>query len=168
VTETVSPSTPTETAAALRERFGEDILDVSIFRGEVTVVVTPRRLVEVCEVCRDEQGYDYLSDLTCVDRLDRDPRFDVVYHLNSMKHWQRLRLRTGVNLGESVPTVIQLWPAANWAEREVWDLFGVEFAGHPDLRRIMLPEGWVGHPLRKDYPQSQITLPRPKIDKTQE
>jgi NADH-quinone oxidoreductase subunit C len=160
--------TPAATADGLRERFGDAVLNVAQFRGEVTVVVSPARIVEACLFCRDEQGFDFLSDLTCVDWLDRDPRFDVVYHLTSMKHWQRLRLKTGVNLGESVPTVTQVWPAANWAEREVWDLFGVEFAGHPDLRRIMLPEGWVGYPLRKDYPQSQITLPRPKVDKTLE
>jgi NADH-quinone oxidoreductase subunit C len=152
----------------LRDRFGDAILEVSSFRGEVTVVVAPQYVIEVCRCCRDESGYDYLSDLTCVDWLDRDPRFDLVYHLTSMQHWQRLRVKTGANLGESVPTMIPVWPAANWAEREVWDLFGVEFAGHPDLRRIMMPEGWVGHPLRKDYPQSQITLPRPKVDKTLE
>jgi NADH-quinone oxidoreductase subunit C len=160
--------TPAGTADALRERLGDAVLSVTRFRGEVTVVVTPDRIVEACRFCRDEQDFDYLSDLTCVDWLDRDPRFEVVYHLNSMKHWQRLRLKTGVNLGESVPTMTAVWPAANWAEREVWDLFGVEFAGHPDLRRIMLPEGWIGHPLRKDSPQSQITLPRPKAEKTLE
>jgi NADH-quinone oxidoreductase subunit C len=73
-----------------------------------------------------------------------------------------------VQARESVPSVIPLWPSANWAEREVWDLFGIEFEGHPDLRRIMMPEGWIGHPLRKDYAQTQITLPRPKVDKTVE
>jgi NADH-quinone oxidoreductase subunit C len=160
--------TPVETAESLRGRLGSAIRDVVQFRGEVTAVVEPGSIVEACTYCRDEAGYDYLSDLTCTDRLDQDPRFEVVYHLTSMQHWQRIRLKTAVTLGESVPTVTHVWPAANWAEREVWDLFGVDFDGHPDLRRLLLPEGWIGHPLRKDYPQSQITLPRPKTDKTLE
>lgn len=166
MTDSLSAVTSAATADALRERFGAAIPAVSSFRGEVSVTVRADDIVAVCRSCRDEHGYDYLSDLTAVDWLDREPRFDVVYHLNSMQHWQRLRLKAGVNLGGTVPSVVPIWPAANWAEREVWDLFGIEFAGHPDLRRIMMPEGWVGHPLRKDYPQSQITLPRPKLDKT--
>jgi len=168
VAQSLTTATPAETADVLRERFGTSILSVSRFRGEITIVVARAVIVDVCISCRDEHGYNYLSDLTAVDWLDRDPRFDVVYHLTSMTHWQRLRLKARANLGEAVPTVVSVWPAANWAEREVWDLFGIEFAGHPDLRRIMLPEGWIGHPLRKDFPQSQITLPRPKVDKTQE
>lgn len=157
--------TPTETAEALQQRFGEAIGDVVAFRGEVTAVVARESLVDVCRVCKDQLGYDYLSDVSCVDWLDRRPRFDVVYHLTSLKHWIRFRLKVQVDPGQSVPTVIPVWAAANWAEREVWDLFGVEFEGHPDLRRLLMPEGWIGHPLRKDFPQTQISLPRPKADK---
>jgi NADH:ubiquinone oxidoreductase subunit C len=83
-----------------------------------------------------------------------------------MRDWSRLRLKVQVQDGQPAPTVTSVWPAANWPEREVWDLYGIEFAGHPDMRRILMPDGWIGFPLRKDYPQSQITLPRPKTDKT--
>jgi NADH-quinone oxidoreductase subunit C len=160
--------TPERTAAALEERFGGEVLDVAFFRGEGTVVFSKESLIEACRFCQGDLGFDFLSDLTCVDWLDRDPRFDVVYHITSLKDWQRFRLKVQANDKESVPTVTPIWGAANWAEREVWDLFGVEFEGHPDLRRIMMPEGWIGFPLRKDSPQSQIALPRSKFDKTAE
>lgn len=155
-------------AEALQAHFGDSVRDAVFFRGEGTLVVDRDAIVPVCRYCRDELGFNFLSDLTCTDWLDRDPRFDVVYHLTSLNDWTRFRLKVQVNLDETVPTVIPVWSAANWPEREVWDLFGVTFGGHPDLRRLLLPEGWVGHPLRKDYPQSQITLPRPKADKTME
>jgi len=158
--------TPAATADALQARFGGSIRETSTFRGEVTAVVSRESIQDVCRYCRDDLQYDFLSDLTAVDWLNRDPRFDVVYHLMSMQHWNRFRLKVGVNGDEPVPSVIPIWGAANWAEREVWDLFGIEFDGHPDLRRLLMPEGWVGHPLRRDYPQSQISLPRPKTDKT--
>jgi NADH-quinone oxidoreductase subunit C len=160
--------TPGETAEALQQRFGAGILDVAHFRGESTAVVARDSFVEACHFCKDDLGYNYLSDLTAVDWLDRRPRFDVVYHLLSLTDFVRFRLKLQTDEGEAVPTVTPLWGAANWAEREVWDLFGIEFAGHPDLRRIQMPEGWIGHPLRKDFPQSQITLPRPKADKVEE
>ncbi len=159
--------TPAGTAEALKERFGDAVLDVAHFRGEVTVVVARDALLDICRYLKDDLGYNYLSDLTCVDWLDRRPRFDVAYHITSLNAWIRFRLKVQVNDGESVPTVIPVWAAANWAEREVWDLFGVTFEGHPDLRRIQMPEGWIGHPLRKDYAQTQITLPRPKADKAE-
>lgn len=157
---------PEETAEALRQHFGEDVTDVVRFRGEVSAVISKRRLLEACLLLRDGLKYRFLSDLTAVDWLDRTPRFDVVYHVTNIEDWVRFRLKVQTAEGESVPTVCSVWPAANWAEREVWDLFGVEFSDHPDLRRIQLPEGWIGHPLRKDFAQSQISLPRPKSDKT--
>jgi len=156
---------PEETSEALRARFGDSVLDVVHFRGEVTALIQRDLIVEVAGYCRDELQYNYLSDVTATDWLDRRPRFDVVYHLTSLEHWNRFRLKVQVDDGQQVPTVIPVWRAANWGEREVWDLFGVEFEGHPDLRRLLLPEGWIGHPLRKDYPQTQIALPRPKSDK---
>lgn len=158
--------TPAETADALKARFGGAIGDTAHFRGETTAVVDREAIVEVAHFCRDDLQYDFLSDLTCVDWLDRSPRFDVVYHLMSMKHWTRFRLKVLADEGDQVPSVIPVWGAANWAEREVHDLFGVEFAGHPNMSRLLMPEGWIGHPLRKDYPQTQISLPRPKADKT--
>jgi NADH-quinone oxidoreductase subunit C len=156
----------TEAADALGARFGDAIRAVTTFRQEISVVVDAQEIVAACTFLRDECHYDYLSDLTAVDWLDRLPRFDVVYHILSMRDWSRLRLKVQVQDGQPAPTVTSVWPAANWPEREVWDLYGIEFAGHPDMRRILMPDGWIGFPLRKDYPQSQITLPRPKTDKT--
>lgn len=166
--------TPAETAEALQREFGEAIGDVTHFRGEVSAVVARERLFEVCRYCRDELKYNYLSDVTCVDWLEGHPsrtglpRFDVIYHLTSLEYWIRFRLKVQVNADQEIPTVIPLWGAATWGEREVWDLFGIEFKGHPDLRRLLLPEGWIGHPLRKDFSQTQISLPRPKADKVLE
>ena len=109
---------------------------------------------------RDEKGFNHLSDVTAVDWLGWKPRFDVVYKLFSYDHHGWFRIKVRVDEHETVLSAVELWPGANWAEREVYDLFGLVFHGHPALHRIMLPEGWVGHPLRKDYPMSQITLPR--------
>lgn len=157
--------TPEETAAALQERFSEAVLDAVRFRGEVSLLIQRDRIVEVSRVCRDDLTYNFLSDLSAVDWLDRSPRFDVVYHLTSLEHMIRLRLKVQTHLKQPVPSVTSVWGAANWAEREVYDLYGIEFSDHPDLRRILLPEGWVGHPMRKDFQQTQIALPRPKTDK---
>ncbi|HLJ65751.1 MAG TPA: NADH-quinone oxidoreductase subunit C [Chloroflexota bacterium] len=157
---------PGDAAEALREHFGDTVTDVSHFRGEATALVDRVAVVDVAGFCKEGLGFDFLVDLTCVDWLDREPRFDVVYHLLSSSDWQRLRLKLHTDPDVSVPSVSGVWGAANWAEREVFDLFGVEFENHPDLRRLLLPDGWTGHPLRKDYPQSQITLPRPRGDKT--
>lgn len=159
---------PAETGEALQERFGDAIHELIPFRGEVTAIVARNALVTVAQYCRDDLAYNFMSDVSAVDWVERDPRFDVVYHITSLKTWTRFRLKVRVNEWESVPTLIPVWGAANWGEREVWDLFGIEFEGHPDLRRLLLPEGWTGFPLRKDYAQSQITLPRPKVDKTLE
>jgi NADH-quinone oxidoreductase subunit C len=156
---------PEQTAEALRTRFGDAVLEVVPFRDEVTAVVKRQQIEEIATYCRDQLQYNFLSDVTATDWLDRRPRFDVVYHLTSLEHWSRFRLKVQVDDGERVPTVIPVWRAANWGEREVWDLFGIEFDGHPDLRRLLLPDGWIGFPLRKDYPQTQIALPRPKTDK---
>jgi NADH-quinone oxidoreductase subunit C len=141
----------------LRERFGQALLEVKVWRNETTVVVRPQDLQGVCRFLRDDPAlhFDFLSDLTGVDRLklpESSPRFEVVYHLYSLSHKRRLRLKVRVGEGESVPTVTGVWEAANWHEREVYDLFGVPFEGHPDLRRILTPDDWEGHPLRKDYP----------------
>ncbi|MGH2448771.1 MAG: NADH-quinone oxidoreductase subunit C [Chloroflexota bacterium] len=156
---------PDEVAVELQRQFGETIRDVLRFRGEVTAVVERESIVTVCTFLRDELTFTYLSDISCVDWLDRSPRFDVVYQLTSFEHWIRFRLKVLTGADERVPTVIPIWGAANWAEREVWDMFGVEFEGHPDMRRLLLPEGWIGFPLRKDFPQTQIALPRPRADK---
>lgn len=123
-------------------------------RGELTFKVDPTRIRDICLFLRDnrELRFDYLSDLTAVDYLGQEPRFVVVYHLFSTSRHHRVRLRAPAP-GDppTIKTVSDIWAGANWHERECWDLLGVVFEGHPDLRRIMLPSDWVGHPLRKDY-----------------
>ena len=141
----------------LREKFGQALLEVKAWRNETTVVLAPQDLVRVCRFLRDEPdlAFDFLSDVTGVDRMmlpESSPRFEVVYHVYSLQYRRRLRLKVRVGNGQAVPTVTELWPTANWHEREVYDLFGVPFEGHPDLRRILTPDDWEGHPLRKDYP----------------
>lgn len=157
-----------DVAETLRQRFGELILDVVHFRDETTVLVPRESVPEVCRSLHDDQGFTLMADLTAVDWHPRDPRFDVVYHLLNMTNYSRLRVKTQLNEGQTVPTVTGIWNAAHWAEREVFDLFGVVFEGHPNLQRLLLPEGWIGYPLRKDYPQTQITLPRPRADKIED
>jgi NADH-quinone oxidoreductase subunit C len=138
----------------LRERFGEAITGAFTFVGQLSVHVRADSIVEVCRALRDdsETPFDYLSDLTCVHWPERDgEEFEVVYNLYSTPENERVRLKAGAG-DAGIESVTSVWPAANWMEREVYDLFGVTFAGHPDLRRILLPQDWDGHPLRKDYP----------------
>lgn len=125
------------------------------FRDELTLFIRRERIRPVCEFLRDdpELSFQYLSDLTAVDRYPNEPRFEVVYHLLSLKSQERLRLKVRVpGDNPTVESVVAVWPGVNAFEREVFDLFGIRFEGHPDLRRIVLPEEWEGHPLRKDYP----------------
>ncbi len=122
--------------------------------GEVTAIVAAASIVDVCSFLKNEEGFDMLADLCGADRgPEEDPRFEVNYHLFSTVHHSRLRLKVLVSEdAPSVPTVAYLWKTANWHERETYDLFGVKFEGHPDLRRILLPSDFDGHALRKDYP----------------
>ena len=119
-----------------------------------TIYVPADRLVETCAALRDTPslGFNVLVEVTAADYLPRDPRFEVVYHLLSVSHRRRLRLKVRVVETGFVPTVQGVWPSAGWLEREVWDMFGIIFDGHPDLRRLLMPEDWEGHPQRKDYP----------------
>ncbi len=135
----------------MRERFG---VEPTVFRDEVSVMVPPERLTEAAQVLRDELGFDALLDITGVDYWPEGrPRFHVVYQFYSYTHNVGLRVRVPVEEDAAqVPSLVPLYPSANWYEREVWDMFGIAFAGHPDLRRILMPYDWVGHPLRKDYP----------------
>jgi NADH-quinone oxidoreductase subunit C len=126
--------------------------------GDATAVVQAARIREVMRFLRDdaETAFDVLSDVCAVDYLPRTPRFEVVYHLYSMGKNHRLRIKVEQGaLAPSVPSVTSLWPSANWMEREVWDLYGIGFDGHPDLRRILLYDEFEGHPLRKDYPKER-------------
>ena len=119
-----------------------------------TVYVPVDRLVDTCIALRDAPAFRFevLIEVTAADYLPREPRFEVVYHLLSVSNRQRLRLKVRVGESEYVPTVQTVWPSAGWLEREVWDMFGIVFDGHPDLRRLLMPEDWEGHPQRKDYP----------------
>jgi len=138
----------------LKQRSGSWVTSVVEGHGEVTVVVPGESIVDICRFLKDEQGFDMLADLCGCDRgPEEDPRFEVNYHLFGTKHHDRLRLK--VLLTEDnihVSTVTHLWRTADWHERETYDLVGVIFDGHPDLRRILLPSDFDGHALRKDYP----------------
>lgn len=143
--------------AELRVKFADAIEEVQFpreFPTEVPIVfVRADKIVAVLEYAKTAPGleYNFLSDITATDE-EQDPRFHVVYNLLSHATLARIRFKVRTKDGVSVPTAVSLWPAANWAEREVFDMFGVQFEGHPDLRRILMDERWVGHPLRKDYP----------------
>jgi NADH-quinone oxidoreductase subunit C len=119
-----------------------------------TLYVPIDRLIETSRALRDEPMFRFnvLVEVTAADYLPREPRFEVVYHLLSIPNRSRIRLKVRVGTGGSVPTLQSVWPSAGWPEREVWDMFGIVFDGHPDLRRILMPEDWDGHPARKDYP----------------
>jgi len=122
-------------------------------RQELTLDIAAARIVPVCEFLRDKQGYNFLADLTCRDDYPTEPRFQVVYHLYSIEKKQFLRLKAALPGDDpTIDTVSGVWPAAGWHEREVFDLFGIVFKGHEDLRRIFMPDDWEGYPLRKDYP----------------
>ena len=146
--------------ARLRERWGDRILATHDYRGDHTAVFGREAIVPALTFCRDDAAlaFDMLVDLTAVDYSrfpgrEDGPRFEVVYHLYSVAHNHRVRLKVPVEQDDSVvPTASGLWPIANWQEREVWDMFGIRFDGHPDLRRLLMYEEFEGHPLRKDYP----------------
>jgi NADH-quinone oxidoreductase subunit C len=142
--------------AALRERFPDHISDPEEAFGEVSVRVPREQLTEVCGFLRDVEQFELLSDVSGVDYLGVAPpedRFLVAYHVTSLSRRARIRLRVFVPDGdERMPSVTGVWPTANWQEREIFDFFGITFTGHPDLRRILMPDDWDGFPHRKDYP----------------
>ena len=137
----------------VRSKFPDAVLEAHSFRGDETVVVKKEALADVAAFLRDSLGFDMLMDLTAADYLPREPRFELVCHFYSPRHNYRLRLKCPVG-GEqpSAASLTPLWPGANWFEREVWDMYGIRFEGHPDLRRVLMYDGFEGHPLRKDYP----------------
>ena len=140
----------------LNERFPNTVLDATDFRGETTVVVRAADILPVCRFLRDDAdlAYDLCTFVTAIDQLDLGlaPRFVAVYQLFSLRHNRRLRLKAPLS-GDApaIDSVTPVWPAADWHEREAFDLMGIRFSGHPDLRRILCPDDWEGHPLRKDY-----------------
>ncbi|HEU0264866.1 MAG TPA: NADH-quinone oxidoreductase subunit C [Geobacterales bacterium] len=137
----------------LKEKFAAAVKEVVEFRGEVTITVAKEQIVEICRFLKSELKYNFLTDLTCVDKLGEEPRFLVVYQLYSIPNKDRLRIKAPVTEGDcTIDSVIPVWEGANWLEREAYDMFGVVFRNHPDLRRILMTDDWVGYPLRKDYP----------------
>ena len=134
-----------------RAKFGAALLEAVEDRKQAILTVEPAKLVEVSLNLRDEEKFDMLSSLTAVDWPKREKRFDVVLDLYSFPKNERLRLKVHATDAEEVPSAVSVWPAANWQEREVFDMFGIVFSGHPELKRILLPDEWQGYPLRKDY-----------------
>ncbi len=134
----------------LKERFGDRIAETSIYLGQKFIVVKPDAAIPVIEYLKLESDFDYMVDLTAVDWPKRAERFDVVYILYSFSRNERVRVKTYITEGYQPETAVGVHLTANWLEREVYDMFGIEFAGHPDMRRILLPEDWQGFPLRKD------------------
>jgi NADH-quinone oxidoreductase subunit C len=137
----------------LQGRFPGAITEAVIFRKMPSLNLAKEHLVAICQFLKSPAGgaYTLLTDETAADYPQRAKRFDIIYHLYSFLRNDRLRLRVQVGEGETVPSVTSVWLTANWLEREVYDMFGVAYEGHPDLKRILMPDGWVGHPLRKDY-----------------
>ena len=140
-----------ELVQRLKARFGAGIIEPTIDRKQAIVLVAAAQWLEIAMYCRDEEKFDYLADITAVDWPKREKRFDLVANLYSFAKNERLRLKAHLGENETVSTVVNVWPTANWLEREIFDMFGIRFDGHPDMRRMLLPEEWVGHPLRKDY-----------------
>ncbi len=143
-----------ESAQNLKSKFGPVISEPAEFRGEITLQVNDaERIVEICDFAKKELEFDYLVDISSVDNYGEDPRWTVVYHLRGLTHGNELRLKTDVSEEKSeLPTVTTVWKTANWHEREIYDMMGIRFRGHPDLRRILMWEGYPYFPLRKDFP----------------
>jgi len=141
----------------IRERFAESLREVVYFRDEDTLVVAPEKILEICRFLKEDPEMDFgmLIDLTGIHYLERDYSYEVVYHLLSLKRKRRLRVRTRLGEEGEIDSVVPVWGTANWHEREAFDLVGIRFKGHPDLRRILMPEDYVGHPLRRDFALEQ-------------
>jgi NADH-quinone oxidoreductase subunit C len=141
-----------ELLASLEKSLGEKIQNKTEFRSETTYTISPSDLHEIAKFCRDELSFDYLIDITSIDNFGEEPRFEIVYELYSMPSpvYVRLKLHVSEEMG-AVDTVSDIWPTANWHEREIYDMMGIKFNGHPDLRRILMWDEFVDHPMRKDY-----------------
>lgn len=144
----------------IQERFAQAVTEVHAHRGDETVIVMREKFLEIVKFLKENSEFDMnvLMDLTAVDGLwmDWSPRYEMVYQFYSLKYNHRLRVKVKVSEMDMImPSIVSLWPIANWLERETWDMFGIKFEGHPNLKRILMYEEFVGHPLRKDYPISK-------------
>jgi NADH-quinone oxidoreductase subunit C len=161
--------TALEQANKLKARFGDVLSEPVEFRGEITIqIANAERIAEVCEFARKESGFDYLVDISSLDNYGEDPRWTLVYHLRSLANGCELRIKTDVSEEKSeLPTVISVWRTADWHEREIYDMMGIRFRGHPDLRRILMWEGYPYFPLRKDFPLAGKPTQIPEVAFTQ-
>ena len=135
----------------LKGQYGSGIREASSYLGQNYLVVEPAIVFELLQVFRDGEQFDYCVDITAVHYPAREKQFDLLWILYSFLRNERVRVKIMIADGDSVPSAVPIWATANWLEREVFDMFGIRFDGHPDLKRILLPDGWKGHPLRKDY-----------------
>ncbi len=158
-----------QTAADLiQKKFNAEL---SSFRGHITLLIEKESILEACQILQDDFSFEVLVDETVVDYWRRkEPRFQSVYQLHSRQHDERIFLRTPISEDDpNTSSIVSIYPNANWYEREIWDLFGIRFEGHPDLRRLLLPKGWEGHPLRKDVPikveETRFTFNNDELDR---
>jgi len=155
---------PAELVNSLEQVFGSKIHNKTEFRGERSYTIAANDLREIARFCRDELSFDYLIDVTSIDNFGEVPRFEIVYHLYSMPHAVHLRLKLKVpEEAGAVDTVSDIWPTANWHEREIYDMMGIKFNGHPDLRRILMWDGYPFFPLRKDFPLEGLPSEMPDV-----
>ena len=142
-----------EASRKLEQELGKDFHGSTLFRDEISVAIPQSRIKDALKFCKETLNFDYLVDLSGIDNMGENPRYAVVYELYSYNHGCHLRIKTGVDEADrELPSVVDLWPTANWHEREAYDMLGITFAGHPDLRRILMWEGYPFFPLRKDFP----------------
>ena len=153
-------------AAKLKDSHPDAVLDITEFRDETTVTVKPGGLHALLKQCRDDFAYDMLLDVSSVDHFGDDPRFEMVYELATLNDSKHLRVKCKVAEDEEVPTATDIWAGADWHEREVWDMMGIRFSGHPDLRRILMWEGYPYFPLRKDFPLAGRPTDMPDVAST--
>jgi len=146
--------TALESANQIKAKFGDLVAEPAEFRGEISVTIAhAEKIFDVCSFAKKQLGFDFLVDITSVDNYGEDPRWTIIYHLRSVASNVELRLKTNVSEEKSeLPSVLPVWRTANWHEREIYDMMGIRFTGHPDLRRILMWEGYPYHPLRKDFP----------------
>ena len=153
-------------AAKLKESHPDAVINITEFRGETTLRTTPGGLHAILKQCRADLAYDMLLDVSSVDHFGDDPRFEVVYELATLNDSNHLRVKCNVSEDEEVPTATDIWAGADWHEREIWDMMGIRFSGHPDLRRILMWEGYPYFPLRKDFPLGGRPTEMPDVAST--